>query len=810
MGELWLAARRLRQRPAATTASIVTLACSIGAAAATWSVLSAVLLRPLPVRNVDSLFVIGVQAHRAGFRQQDSHSYPEAQYIHGAGAFERVVTGGRGQGRLLAAANGRPAVATEIYFASHGWFEVLGVDLPMGRGFGIEDDRRGAGLTAILSDAYWRRVFDADAGVIGRVLTVSGVQATIVGVLPRGFRGIDLSTYPEIYLPVDTIDQVSSRMMNFFGEANHQSGPQGWLTVIGSIQNGTGVDAALARLPFPPLPDGRVVADYRATPLAVAALPLPSRASIQQFGRLLGATVGLLILIGCTTVGMLVLVRTEWRRTELAMCVALGAPRRRLVGGVVAEGAILAAAGCVLALPCASMIFAALRGFELPGGVGLDRLSLSIDWPVVFAASVVAGVAALLIGIVAAGFGVPAGAAGALHARSDATPRRERRVLRTTLVSVQVAITLLFLTGALLFARSLSAALQLNPGFELDRIVTASLSLGSYGYTPARAAAFGDELVTRLMANPLIESAARTSFTVGMGPGGQLTVDDQPRRFDSLVSFVAVDERYFATLGLSIVAGRPFLREERSAQAPVAIVSASLARAIAGNASAIGHSILRPDGRKPAVEIVGVVPDLVTRVTVLEPLTVYLPMELADHAGVDLTVRAPEGAAVAAGEIRRAAASLDAAVALASVGSMEQSILRQMAPQQFAGVVLGVLALIAVILTALSTFVLAETMAGFRRREMGIRAALGATPANLARMALLEPTRYVAIGLVVGLAAAYAVSNAVRSFLFQVQPLDGVAIATATGAVVVIALFVSLRPALRLARVDVAAVLRDS
>lgn len=294
-----------------------------------------------------------------------------------------------------------------------------------------------------------------------------------------------------------------------------------------------------------------------------------------------------------------------------------------------------------------------------------------------------------------------------------------------------------------------------------------------------------------------------------MGPAGQLTVDGQPRGFDSMVSFVAVDERYFATLGLSIVAGRPFLTEERSAQAPVAIVSASLARVIAGNASAIGHSISRPGLHKPAVEVVGVVPDLVTRVTVLEPLTVHLPMEGADHAGVDLTVRAPGGAAVAAGEIRRAAASLDAAVAPASVGSMEQSILRQMAPQQFAGVVLGVLALIAVVLTALSTFVLAETMVGFRRREMGIRAALGATPANLTRMALLEPTRYVAIGLVVGLAAAYAVSNAVRSFLFQVQPLDGVVIATAMGAIVVIALLVSLRPALRLARVDVATALRD-
>ena len=231
MDEVRLALRRVTKRPGAALASIVTLGAAIGAAAATMSLLSAVLLRPLPVAEPDRLAVVGQR--EAGGRYaglvRDNQIYPLFPLLRDSGIFEDVAAGGSWGLRVNANANALPQ-NTRVYFATANFFDLLGVHISVGRGFRSEEDRRGAPVVALLADRYWRRTFGADAGVIGRTITVGGKPATVVGVVPRGFRGLDLSYAPDIYLPLHTVADVAEPTTNFFAEDNPHYSPTSWLT----------------------------------------------------------------------------------------------------------------------------------------------------------------------------------------------------------------------------------------------------------------------------------------------------------------------------------------------------------------------------------------------------------------------------------------------------------------------------------------------------------------------------------------------------------------------------------------------------
>jgi predicted permease len=813
--ELRLAFRRLSHSPGASIASILTLACSIGAAAAMWSLLSAVLLRPLPIHDADRVFVVGQsRAVRGMSSVAETHTYPLYQQVRERGAFGHVAAGGAGAGRLLVETAGVP-VRTEVYFATHDWFELLGVPIRIGRAFTPVEDQRGAAPVAILSDSYWRRAFTADRQIVGRALTIAGRKVTIVGVAPPGFRGLDLTVAPDIYLPFHTVADVSSATMNFFDDGTRRNAPTAWVTILGRLRSESGVAETLQRLSALEQPiGGRPGLGYVLVPVSTAALPATARAGIGQFTRLLASTVGLLLLIGCTTVGMLLLVRAEARREEFATCLALGASRIRLARGVALEGLVVSCAGTLLSLPVAHWLFALVRSFQLPGRVPLELLSLSIDWRVGLASIAAAFTATLVIGSLAGMFGFSGEIAEALRARTGATPRVTRRRIRTFLVAAQVAVALVLLAGAGLLIRSLSAALNLNPGFETDRLVIGGVSLGPYGYTPLRSAAFASDLTDRLRGNPALRSFGLTESKGGMTESGRLTVDGQPRQFPSMVSFIAADDRYFSTMGLPVTAGRDFSPADTASAPLVIIVSESFGRMIANGGNPIGSRITswvrRPPAPPPILEIVGVVPDVITRVTISEPLVLYVPMAQADRsANVEWVARSAGPAKAAIREIMSAIKQLDPAVTPSPMLTLRERLGQQMSPQWFGATVLGALGVIAVLLTALGTYVLAETMATVRLREMGIRAALGASRRQLAGLMLAETARLVGSGLVVGFGLAWLGASTIRAFLFRVQPLDPATLSGVALVILALAFAVSLQPALRIAGVDVARVLKE-
>ena len=331
-GELRHAVRRLRKDAGSTIASVAALACSIGAGVATWSLLSAVLLKPLPVAEPERLFELDTPPPFAMKlpRFIPGYTYQQLEIFRASDTFDGIAAGG---GQTLFIAEHEDALQSRsVYFATHDYFPTLGIGAARGRTFTKEDDRRGAAPVAVLSERYWRSVFNADPDVLGRLVTVAGMPTTIVGILPREFRGLHLSEGPDLYLPLNVIGDISRA--TFYGRDMLGTSSL-WIRVVGRLRPGDNPTAAAARLNALDCACGRELTMGEFGPITLtnvntAAVPEGARADARQFATLLSITVGLLLLVGCLTVGMLLLVRTEDRRDELAVRLALGATRGRL------------------------------------------------------------------------------------------------------------------------------------------------------------------------------------------------------------------------------------------------------------------------------------------------------------------------------------------------------------------------------------------------------------------------------------------------------------------------------------------------
>lgn len=822
LDEITLAVRRLIKQPGASIASILALGCGLAAAATTWAIISATLLSPLPVRSPDTLQVVGLHTDGRDNRPGETsfaHIYSIYPAIIDAGVFDELTA--IGSYPSLVREGDRPE-RRDIYFVRHNFFDVLGIPLAAGTGFRPEDDQRGAPPVAVLSDHYWRTVLAADPHVIGRTIHVNDLATTVIGIAPPSFRGLSLVEVPDFYMPMQALRAYIDPNMNYFMDGSSSSSPTSWLTIIGRVPSADATSRVVSQLNATPLEmlNGKSVAEigggsFVVEPVNATAIPSASRDSIRRFTRLLAATVGLLLLIGSLTVGMLLLIRTEQRRDEFAMCLALGASRGRLVSGVVWEGAILAVAGIAASVPLTIWLFAGAAAFELPGGISIDALGLSAGVGTLAASAVAALVSSVLIGLVAGVAGVSANIGDVLRARAGATPRLTRRRLRMSLVGTQVAVTLVLLAGTGLFARSLMSAVGLNPAVDPAHLIQSGINLRAYGYTPQQSDDFWAALDQRLSHNPAISMVTFEQANGGMSGGGKLVIDGEARTVPSYVPNIFVDDRYFPTVNLPIRRGRNFGSEDHANSPRAIIVSESMGRWIANGGDPIGHTVARAAAPDEVARVVGVVPDVVTSVRVLEPLAVYYSLhqptriQMITSLSRRITIRPTSTSTLAIDEAMAAIRSIDPQVTPSPFMTAQDRIRLQMGPQQFGVTVLGALGTIALLLTILGTYVLAETMAAVRQREMGIRAALGATRRQLGRLVLGEAVRLVGAGLLVGLGLAWLGSESIRAFLFQVEPMDVTTLTSVCGVILVLALLVSLRPAIRAGRVELSQLLRE-
>jgi putative ABC transport system permease protein len=472
--------------------------------------------------------------------------------------------------------------------------------------------------------------------------------------------------------------------------------------------------------------------------------------------------------------------------------------------------------GAALALPVAWWLFWGTRSFQLPGGIRIALLDLTLDIRTVIACVAIGGIATLMIAALTATFGFSADLADALRSRANATPRLTHNRTRGALVIGQVAVALVLLSGAGLFARSLIAAMNLNAGLDTKGVIMTPIGLGQYRgrYDPVRAAAFFEDLSNRLASNPAIESLAYKVQEGGMTSAGQLMIDGQARKFPSTVWITTVSPDYFRMMRIPLISGRDFSKDDRENGKLAVIVSESFGWQLANGRSPLGARVQMPYskvGQKPPeAEVVGVVGDVVSNVSVAEPLDMYFAIaQMAPVLSRTLAVRPAGDLDRARREIVSAIREIDPIVTPGPIQTLEEGIISQMGPQTFGVSVMGALGSIAALLTLLGTYVLAESLATSRYREIGIRAALGANRAQLAGIVFKETFRLTAVGIVIGLFLSWAGAGTIRSLLFRVKPLDPLTIGTVCAGMLIVAIAVSLRPALRAANVNISRILRE-
>ena len=822
MRGLWqdarLAARRLRGSPGFTAAAVLSLGLGIGATTTVFGLIDAVLLRPLPVRDPAS--VVAVYTSDFSGPPYGTSSYPDFLAFRDAGVFDGLAA--FAMAPLGVAGEGGPGrVWSEIVTGDY--FTLLGIPVARGRGLMPADDRPGAPLAAVISHGLWQRAFGGDAAIVGRTLTVSGHAFTIVGVAGPGFSGLTRGLAMDMWVPMATRPALTGdpRILEARGDRS--------LQVFGRLERLPRVAAearlaTLAQSLRADHPDHWT--DVRQETRRISLLP-EWQARIQPmlsgpvnaFLGLLAAIVLLVLLAACANVATLFLARLVRRRREVAVRLSLGAGRARLVQQFVAETLAVAllggALGVVLAFVAADAV-AALR-LPLPVTVTLD---VTPDRRVLGFTVAVSLLAGLALGLFPS---LQAARVDVLPGLKDAGGRGGRSRLRGAFVVAQVALSLVLLSGALLFLRGLGRAAAIDPGFDAGPVVAVPADLVLSGYDEARTVAFQQSLIERVGASSGVEAVAlATNLHLdplsgtrrGLSIQGYVPAADE----DMEVHSAAVGAGFFEALRLPIVRGRGFQDRDRPGAPPVAIVNETFVRCYFGGQDPLGRRISTRGDEGPFMEVVGVARDAKYASLGESPRAFFYVPFVQDFAFVQsvgsflpatVLVRTDGDPRARAAAIRDAVQGLDPTLSLSPPRPLADLLGLSVLPTRVAGMALGAFGVLGLGLAALGlSGVVAQSVAQ-RTREFGVRLALGARRGQLTRLAVGSVARLVAIGAVAGLAASLAFARLAEGFLYGLSPVDPVTFASALACLGAVALSAAFLPARRAGLVDPVTSLRS-
>jgi putative ABC transport system permease protein len=806
MRDLWndlrYAARTLGRSPGFTAAAVLTLALGIGANAAVWSVVHAVLLRPLPYPHPERLAMLwetASQEPRESFSGPDFLDYRERL----AGRDGRKPFAGLAafiaSGVQLDGENGperiRGCTATE------GFFQLLGARPSLGRTFLAEDHRPGAAPVIVLTDGLWRRRFGADPRIVGKSLPVNGRSATVVGVLPAGFR----FSIPGFLRPVEVWTPL----------ALSPGGDRGghMLRVLGRLKPGVTKAALQSELTATA---ARLARQYPGTNDGVGVRLIPLHEQIAGSSRrallVLLTAVGLVLLTACANVANLLLARAASRRREIAVRRALGAGRLRLVSQLLAESLLLAALGGGLGLLFAAWgldLLVPLGGAQLPRAdeIGFDGATVAFTAGAVLLTALLFGLApALSAARQAPGEGLREGERGGSGVG--------RRRARGALAVAEVALALVLSTGAGLLIRSFLGLLDTRPGFAPQGVLTATVVLPKWKYRegPAQAAAL-EQLVDRVAALPGVRAAGAIDDLPldGDRDANTYVVPGMPADAKSLpdAEIRSITPGYFATMGISLAAGRPFAAADSGKAPPVAIVNQALARSSFPGVDPVGKR-LSLDG-KEWLEIVGVAGD-VRDLALDAPAEREIYRPAAQTPGIRMTLVLAGGNARISGlanAVRQAAQAVDREFVVTRVEPMTAVIGAGLAERRFHVLLLGLFAAAAFALAALGVYGVISSGVAERTREIGIRVALGAGRGAVLRMVLGQGAALAAAGVAIGTALALGLTQLLAGLLYGVGAADPGTFAAAALLLASVALFASLLPAARAARLDPVVALKE-
>jgi putative ABC transport system permease protein len=794
--------RMLRKNPAFTLAVVLTLALGIGANTAIFSVVDAVLFRPLPLKDPGRL--VTVWTHPQDHPEERTPvSLPDFQdYERHSRSLEDLAV--YVSNMFLVAGTEGPDYVRGVY-VSPAFFRLLGVRPIAGRTLGEADERE---WTVILSHRLWMRRYHGDPGAVGKVLELNGHLHTIVGVMPASFRfpGPDMDLWSG-FAPIHRVsgnatvgDWITNRSMRGY-------------RVVARLADGIPIEQAGAELGSLALRLARDYPDSNAD-VRVALVPLqaqmvgPVRPALLT---LLGA-VGFVLLIACVNVANLLLARTAARGREIAVRLALGASRTRLVRQVLTESLLFALLGGGMGLLLSFWVVDALLRLS-PGdiplleGVGVNGRVLAFT----LTASLLSGILSALAPILQARRGEPA---CSLHdAGRSATESLPRRRLGGVLIACEVALALVLLVGSGLMIRSFTSLSRVDPGFDPGRLLTMNLPLVVERYSrPEQQVNFFREVLERIESLPgVVAAGASTSLPPNMIQRSDgYIVEGEPAPVPGRIRtalYMPATPHYHRALGIPLLAGRPFAASDSADSAPVAIVNQALARS--------AFSGIDPVGRRLTVggvtrTVVGVVGDAKYQgLDAPSGEQIFVPYAQSPFPGMRLVVRTAGEPSEMIEAVRRAAASVDSGQGPTGLRPMSEVLSGSIARPRFYAVLMTVFGALALSLAALGVYgVVAHSVSG-RTREIGIRVALGAQPRDVMRQVLLETLVPIAVGVALGVAGAWSLARAISGLLYGITPGDPATLTATVLLLLGISVLATFLPARRASKVDPVTVLRS-
>jgi predicted permease len=781
------AIRLLRRQPSFALFAIVTLALGIGVNVAVFSVMRAALLASLPVPDPDRLVSIVTWTPQGG--DHADFSYPLYVDMREAGAPAASVAAYSIDTVGIANGDRRERLLAEFITANY--FDVLGIRVRLGRGLTGDDERPGAPPVAIVSEAVWRSMFAADPAVSGREIALDGQPVTIIGVAPPGFSGFVRGQRADLWM---TVSQ-EFRLRHQEGRLDKRT--TSWLSLVGRLKPGATPDQLQAMLKptlQPPFSDAAELVRTHPARAGNTGLVEP----LERPLKLLLLVVGLILVTAIANIANLMLARSWSRRQELAIRQSLGASRTRLAQQLLVEAGVLSALGGAGALAAGTWI---ARVLEVRTSSGASALALSVrpDAIIIGLTILLAVVATLAIGIVPA-FAVPSVTqAQALRSGEGHRVARRRRALRTGLTVVQIALSLVLVVGAGLFLRSLGNLRSVDPSLQTDRTVAASLNIALRGLDEPRAQRFYGDVLDAVRRQPGVESAA-LAYVLPVTPGGMrmnlraratVPVVDTPVEFE----MVPVSSGFFASVGVPLVLGRDFSSADRADSPKALIVNEQMSRKFWPDGNAVGQTFTVDPDR---YTVVGVAKDSKYRSFRETPrMTMYVPLSQSYMPAMNLVVRTSQPPTATIPLVRRAIQQVDALMPVYNVRTLDEHVNRSLYLDRLRARLLLWLSALALAIAAIGVYGVVSFDVVQRRRELGIRLALGAQKGRILGMLLGSSVRLAALGIVAGALLAVWLARSVAAQLYDVAPWDPAALAGAAAVLFAATLTATYLPARR-------------
>jgi predicted permease len=799
--------RNLIKRPGYTAVAVITLALGIGANTAIFSLISTVLLRPLPVPHPDQLVeVYGTLHHGTDYTIQSYLNYKDYRdrnnVFAGLLAYRFAPMSLSHEGRNERAWG---------YLVSGNYFDTLGVQPFLGRYFLPEEDRTpGSHPVAVITYACWQKRFASSSQVVGQPLRINGKVFTVIGVAPEGFRGTEVAYVPELFVPMMMVHEIEP------GSTWLDSRDSDNIFVLGRLK--PGVTTAQAESTLRTITD-QLGKEYphenegRGVRLLTPGLFIPDiRNSVISFSGILMGVVALVLLLACVNLANLLLARATERRKELAIRVAMGASRTRVVRQLVTETVMLSLTGGLAGLLLAAWINALVSSMKFPADLPLV-IDLRLDWRVLafaFGVSLATGIAFGLL---------PA----LQSSRPDLVPalkdeksmggfRRSR--LRNALVVVQVALSLVLLVCAGLVVRSLQVAQRTRPGFNPENAVTLSFDLGLQGYSEEKGRAFQKQFLERARSLPGLRSVALVG-TVPLSLDYSSTtiyVEGQPATGSSDLPLAIpnnVSPNYFRTMEIPL-RGRDFSEADDKESSRVAIINETFARRLLSGREPIGARFNFDGPDKPFWEVIGVAADGKYNSLGEDPKPAFYRSLLRDYttstALVARTVNGDPQSALTS--LRNELLQLDSTLPVYDAKTLTEHMSLPLFPFRMAAVVLASFGVLAIVLAAIGIYGVMSYVVAGRTREVGVRVALGAARGDVLLLIMRQGMSLALIGLALGLLMAFGAAQFLVKLLFGVSPVDPLTFAGVTALLALVAALACFVPARRATKVDPLVALR--